>query len=223
MTGSPSVGATAVWEWSGRVFAQVPGQAAVVLAAIQGTEAIASRSFESDAKRSAMVSRKALLVIDLDSIEPTTMVEVPWSNDLASVQHQWLEPVIEDVDEMLDDLVGDLPDAALVSERFWIEPFPLSPRRWPDGASGPSLDVCEFRQVRPNEATVTRIEPWWPTMRCGARPGRMVTHLRGVRRASWQEVDPALRGWIEADHPEFAHAPRDLSGRAMNHLWDTLR
>jgi hypothetical protein len=237
MTGSTNVGHSAVWEWNGR------------------TETIALRSVPGTADSRMLVSRRALLVTDLDSGEPTDVMEVPWSDRLVPAQHHWLDPVVEFVDDLALDLVTHLrtdlradprtdltrdrvtgpasETELIVSERFWVEPFPLSARRWPDASPGPSLDVCEFRQVRRvrlegnndrSEAAVTRLEPWWPTMQCGRRPGRMVMHLRGVLRKQWGEVDASLREWVEAVHPEFAHPPlgADTLQRPVNHLWDTL-
>jgi hypothetical protein len=152
------------WEWRGRLIARAPGRPSVHLADLAGTDAVRELTVGGEAW---LVMRRALLVLDPSTGEPAESIEVPWSDRRVEVAHHWLDPVAEQIAELVADLGVELtapgPADGAPADRAPADRAPADGAPIGDVvAAGPAAepDTARQRVVGPLPVTGSSGERW---------------------------------------------------------------
>lgn len=218
---------TVVW-WTGNVHSQAPGENHRHLFRFEGFNV--GRTVETDGGW-RFLAREAAFYQDprtggiLDSwTDPDTGAE-------HEVLHIWNDPVNQDL--LLDGPRGPwrAPVTEVAGDVMWAQdillayPSPLPVADYPESSADDVYRAAELFQFFCRRADLdtaglpsvpchfswTRLSPWLPWMRRGARPGGLVYHCHGAKLGGWDELPEHLRKYVAEHDPKFARAPDDWS------------
>lgn len=118
-------------------------------------------------------------------------------------------------------------DVFFYTDVFLAYPSPLTRAEFPENSqsdlyqggemfsfftSMQALDDERLKSV-PTLVNWTRVGPWLPWMRMGDTPGHVVYSARGRKLlGGYQELPAHTRAYVEANHPEYMHAPTEITG-----------
>ena len=207
-------------EWTGSVFAMVPGRRQERLFNITGMNV--ARGMQDEDGTWSLVTRELNYYVDPMSGELIHRWDNPWTGDRVTVMHVANDPVQHQLRYPVPArLAGN--SASFVLEMFPTYPNPLGGNpKFKDYSPNPDYMASEFFQISvpldelqdPDRATVdtmtlawNRIGPWLPWMKMGDRPGQLVYHAYGRRVSGYDDLSPLLRQEIEQRLPKYRHAP----------------
>ncbi len=122
-------------------------------------------------------------------------------------------------------VMGD--DVAFYTDVFLAYPSPLPRAEYPENSQSDLYQGCElftfFTSMKaldderlrsvPTLVNWTRVGPWLPWMRMADAPGNVVYSGRGKKLlGGYQELPAHTRAYVEAHHPEYRHAPTEVTG-----------
>lgn len=206
-------GAEVTFWWTGDVHAWAPGEPYRRLFGFEGLNV--ARLVEDEAPGTyQLLTREAAFYLDpltreiLETWEDKPVVHV-WNDPANQKWRPFPVPVTELGEEVCFSL--EIPLAY---------PSPLPVAQYPANSADDTYRALELFQFFapasvfatdapsvPSTMSWTRMSPWLPWMERGPRPGGLAFHCRGRKLASYAEVPERTRAYIEARHPEFAHAP----------------
>ena len=207
-------------EWTGSVYAMVPGQPQERLFTIAGMNV--ARGIQGDDGVWSLVTRELNYYLDPVSGEVIHRWENPWTGDRLTVMHVANDPVQHQMRYPIPArLAGNA--ASFVLEMFPAYANPLGNQpQFQDYSPNRDYLASEFFQLTvpldelqdPERTTVetmtlawNRIGPWLPWMKMGDRPGQLVYHAYGRRVSGYDALSPMLRQEIEQRLPTYRHAP----------------
>jgi hypothetical protein len=180
-----------------------------------------------------LLTREAVFYLDPLSREILDRWTNPFTGNDVPVVHIWNDPVNQllRVDGPRGPFrlpvmrMGD--DVFMNMDVLLAYPSPLPRAEFPDHSQADLYHAAELFQFFckaadfddadrvsiPAQVSWTRIAPWVPFMGMGDRPGNLVYHCRGTKLAGgYADLPAAIREHVEANKPEFAAAPREISG-----------
>ncbi len=219
-------------EWTGSVYAMVPGKRQERLFNVTGMNV--ARGMQDENGVWCLVTRELNYYTDPMSGELLHRWENPWTGDALTVMHVANDPVQHQLRYPVPaQLAGNA--ASFVLEMFPTYPNPLGDRpKFRDYSPNPDYLASEFFQITvpldelrdPERATVNtmtlawnRIGPWLPWMKMGDRPGQLVYHAYGRRVSSYDVLSPLLRQEIKQRLPKYRHAPTSYTQKTNMTSW----
>lgn len=218
---------TFTW-FAGNVHAWIPGEPARHLFGFEGTNVARAVEVEGGFD---LLSREAVFYLDPETREILDRWHNPFSDADVSVVHVWNDPVNlpmradgprgpfrAPVTRIGDDLFFNV-------DVFLAYPSPLSRAEYPDESQDDLYQAAELFQFfckigdieddavvsAPTQVSWTRLGPWLPWMRMGARPGQLVYHCRGAKLASFDELPERIRAAVDAHDPTYRSAPTEFT------------
>jgi hypothetical protein len=235
-------------QWRGNVYGQIEGERQKLLFDILGVNV--ARCLQSATGGWDLVTRELQLYRDPSTGETIHTWTNPWTSEVVPVMHVANDPVshplapkpymaqragdrlVFSVDVPLTypnplagatefEPYGNQPlYQAIEMFRFFIPADSLRAAKAKPGTAAASEET-----PRLNEVTLawTRVSPWLPWMKMGARPGTLVSSAVGVKLPSYDALDPALRAEIDGRLPRYRFAPRCVPAARNVTSWTSFQ
>lgn len=219
-------------EWTGSVYAMVPGRPQERLFNITGMNV--ARGIQDENGVWCLVTRELNYYTDPVSGELIHRWKNPWTEESLTVMHVANDPVQHQLRYPIPARQAG-NSASFVLEMFPTYPNPLGNNpQFRDYSPSPDYMASEFFQItvpldelqdsqRATVDTMTlawnRIGPWLPWMKMGDLQGQLVYHAYGRRVSGYDELSPMLRQEIEQRLPKYRHAPDSFTQKINMTSW----
>lgn len=221
---------SAYW-WTGNIYSNVPGERGRHLFRFEGVNM--ARAIEAEDGSYHLLTKEIAVYQDV----ATGKVVEWWENPLNGREVEVI-PVLNDP---VNQVIGgqgpralSAPVASLGNGRsclyadIWLAyPSPLPRAAYPLHSQSDLYQGAELFQFFIEDAELegdadsvscvnswTRIGPWLPWMEMADAPGNVVYQCAGQKLpGGYADVPAEFRSWIDANHPQYAHAPTEPGGQ----------
>jgi hypothetical protein len=230
--GSLKEGEEFTYYWSGTVYSFVAGERSVPLFILEGCSVGKMAKVEGGWQ---LITRETAIYRDLETGKILTKWYNPLLKDTVEVIPVWNDPVNQQF--MLHGKYGDWgvdytplgeDRLCISSDIFLLYPSPLKKADFPENSRSDNYQAAELFQFFFSEKDMnnsensiyadiswTRFSDFLPWMRMSDKPGQMVYQCRGYKVMNGKTLPPSFRDFIQANKPEFLHAPEKYTSPNM--------
>lgn len=209
--------------WSGTLFAQEPNKPPYPLLGFEGYNICRAEKQDDGIWR--LYTRELTFYRDLKTGKIIDVWDNPMSgerNDVVQVANDPVNTVLNAPGRPMQLPWVEAGDQVMLTLNIPLAyPNPLQPNEFPEESSGPVYmgsehfmfftERADLENPKLNAVPVTygwtRIGPWLPWMKLGARPGNLLYVAQGNKRASVNELPEDVQELVRTRYPEYARAP----------------
>jgi hypothetical protein len=214
----------------GIIYAVIPNQP---IRAIFKLQMYNIARFEPNDSGYSLITREMLAYEDLQTGEILKEWKNPFTNETVEVIHVWNDPV----NSTNKSSNFSIPWTRLGDGRVCMHidvplfyPSPLKKADWPKESRSDMYQAAELFQFFVSEKDINnrklksvpfdiswvRFSDFLPWMRMGERPGYLMYSSRGWKvRGGFEALPAKIKDFVNANHPEYRHAPEKYSSPNM--------